>query len=126
MRTLAVTLGLSLLVSTAPAAQTSTSQWTLLPANTPRVRADFGLTQARKNLPEVLVVRPAPPAPRHELPFSQWRQVLQPASPAPAIDCEMVKTHRHDVLSVAMPTIKPPSDARHHLKVVTVAPCPVR
>lgn len=96
MRTLVVTLGLSLLASAAPVAQTPAPQWTLLPANPPRVRVDFGLSQARKKLPP------------------------------PAIDCAMVKTHRLDLMSVAMPTIKPPSDVRHHLRVVPVTPCPLR
>lgn len=100
MRTLVVTLGISLLASIAPAAQTPDSQQSLLPTHRPRVRVDFGLVQARKK--------------------------LLPVNPAPAVDCKMVKTHRHESLSVAMPTIKPPSNVQHHLKVVPVTPCPAR
>lgn len=125
MRTFVVTLGLTLLVSASSTAQTPASQPSLLPGHSPKVRVDFGLVQARKNLPQV-IVQTVPSASRHALPFQPLWQVLLPANPAPPIDCEMVKTHRHDLMSAAMPTIKPPSDVRHHLKVVTVAPCPVR
>lgn len=116
MRAIVVILGLALVAVVAPIAAQEQSP-ALLPPASPRLTVDFGLKQALTVLPAVQpkVVR-------------QHTQLLgAPALPvtAPPVDCAMVKTHQHAILSPTR-VITPPVHVKHQLKVITVPPCPVR
>ena len=117
MRTIVVTLGLSLLISTAAVAQ-APEKLVVTPAPPFRANLDFGLDQALKKLPEG-PWRVVKPTPKHGLP-------MQPSLliDAPAVDCAMVKKHEHGLM--ALRTIAPPVLTQHQLKTVPVTPCPVR
>lgn len=118
MRTIVVTLGLSLLIPAAVDAQT-TSPLVVTPVPAFRTNLDFGLVQALKRLPEG-PWRVVTPTPKHTLPM---QPSLTIDAPAP-VDCAMVKKHQHG--SLALRIIPPPTLAQHHLKTVPVTPCPVR
>jgi hypothetical protein len=62
-------------------------------------------------------------SPRHE-PTLLFGTPPKALTPAP-IDCEMVKTLRHET-ALTLKVIPPPPSVTHHLKVVTVPPCPVK
>ena len=120
MRIPVVALGFSLLIHTALAAQ-ATEKLTVTPAAPFRPRLDFGLEQAEKKLPlgpwKLVQARP-----QHALPMQPSFQ----AELMPPIDCKMVKTHRHELLSPTMRIVEPSPIPKHHLKTVPVTPCPVR
>lgn len=117
MRAIVVILGLALVAVVAPIAAQEQSPL-LLPAHpAAKLKVDFGLRQALTVLPAVQpkVVR-------------QHTQLLgTPALPVttPPVDCGMVVTHTHPILSPGR-VITPPTHTKHHLKVITVPPCPVR
>ena len=116
MRSLVVTLGLSLLIPAPAYAQTASP---LVVTPVPRPSLDFGLGQALKRLPEG-PWRVVTPTPKHPLPM---QPSLQIEAPAP-VDCAMVKKHQHGPMALRI--IPPPTLKHHQLKTVPVTPCPVR
>jgi hypothetical protein len=118
MRSIVVTLGLSLLSAAAVDAQT-TSPLVVTPAPAFRTNLDFGLAQALKKLPEG-PRRVVTPTPKHSLPMPPSLQVDAPAP----VDCAMVKKHQHGPLALRI--IPPPTLTQHQLKTAPVTACPVR
>lgn len=115
MRIAVAILGVALVTTMAPVA--AQEQGTL----TPKLRVDFGLEQALKALPPGgrPVIRPQV---QHSSPL------MAPALTVFAVptDCQMVKSHRHELLSTKTPVIAPSVQITHQLKVVTVPSCPAR
>ena len=116
MRTIVVTVALSLLVSAAAVAQ-APEKLVVTPAVPFRPNLDFGLEEALKKLPEG-PWRVVKPTLKHTTPM---QPTLLPGSP---LDCAMVKKHTHGTMSLR--TIEPPVMPKHQLKTVPVTPCPVR
>lgn len=114
MRIAVAILGVALATTMAPVA--AQEQGT-----TPKLRVDFGLEQALKALPpgKRPVIKPQV---QHASPL--MAPVLT-VVPVPT-DCQMVKSHRHELLSTKTPVIAPSSQITHQLKVVTVPSCPAR
>ena len=118
MRSIVVTLGLSLFIPAAVHAQTA-SPLVVTPAPVFRPSLDFGLAQALKKLPEG-PWRVVTPTPKHALPM---QPSLQIDAPVP-VDCPMVKKHQHGPMALRI--IPPPTLKQHQLKTVPVPSCPVR
>jgi len=90
-------------------------------ASSPKLRVDFGLGQALQALPpsERPVIKPQ---------VQHSSLLMAPALTIVAVptDCQMVKTHRHELLSTKTPVIAPSAQIKHHLKIATESSCPAR
>jgi len=86
-----------------------------------RLYADFGLQEAARTLP-MGQWRIVEPRPQGVTPFSPPVNTITSRGP---MDCKMVRSHRDDVLP-AIQVITPKPDVKHHIKAITVPPCPAR